>query len=68
MLLEVVNTQFTMDMKIPSMYLKVMSDGTIECHAIRFGQKDTDSVKTTQVSLHELAKSNPSLTIPACGI
>ena len=63
-LLEVVNRLFTMDMKIPSTYLKVMSDGTIECHAIRFGEKDRDSVKTMQVSRHELAKINFVLSDP----
>ena len=63
-LLEVVNRHFTMDMKIPSIYLKVMSDGKIECHAIKFGEKDEDSVKTMQLSLHELAKITAVLNNP----
>jgi hypothetical protein len=41
-----------------------MSDGTIECHAITFGEEDKDPVKTTQLSADELAKLTAVLNDP----
>ena len=65
LVLEVVNEHFTRGEEIRSTFLKVLSEGTIECHAIRFGWKDEkDSVKTMQVSLAELAKISSVLNDP----
>jgi len=53
-LLQVVNRHFTVGKRIPSTYLKVLSDGTIECQAI--DMHDVDAVKTTKISPSELAR------------
>lgn len=58
LLLRVVNRHFTVGKRIPSDFLKVFSDGTVECHAVKFGKHDEDAVKKTQLSPADLAKVN----------
>lgn len=61
LLLRVVNRHFTVGKRIPSAYLKVFSDGSVECHAVRFGEHDKDDVKKMQLSTDELAKLTSAL-------
>lgn len=61
LLLRVVNRHFTVGKRIPSDYLKVFSDGSVECHAIKFGEHDEDDVKKGQLSPDELAKLTSAL-------
>jgi len=61
LLLRVVNRHFTVGKRIPSDFVKVFSDGTVECHAVKFGKHDEDSVKKTQLSRAELAKVTSAL-------
>jgi hypothetical protein len=56
LLLRVVNRHFTVGKRIPSDFLKVFSDGTVECRAVKFGKHDEDAVKKTQLSRDELTK------------
>jgi hypothetical protein len=44
--LEVTNIHFTMGEKIPSVYLRVFSDGTAECHVEKYTEKDKDIAKS----------------------
>jgi hypothetical protein len=53
--LRVVNRHFTVGKRIPSEFLKVFTDGSVECHAIDFGGRDKDGVKKGQLSPNELA-------------
>jgi hypothetical protein len=61
LLLRVVNRHFTVGKRIPSDYLKVFSDGSVECHAIKFGEHDEDDVKKGQLSPDDLAKLTSAL-------
>jgi hypothetical protein len=45
-ILEVMNYHFTVGKKIPSVYLRVFSDGTAECHTEKYMGLETDVVKT----------------------
>jgi len=56
LLLRVVNRHFTVGNRIPSDFLKVFSDGTVECRAVKFGEHDANAVKMTHLSRNELAK------------
>lgn len=56
LLLRVVNRHFTVGKRIPSDFLEVFSDGSVECHAIKFGEHDEDHVKKGQLSPDELVK------------
>ncbi len=47
-LLEVVNRHFTIGKKIPSVYLRLFSDGTAECHTMNSGEKDAVKIKHLQ--------------------
>jgi hypothetical protein len=44
--LEVTNIHFTMGKKIPSIYLRVFSDGTAECHTEKYTEKEKDITKS----------------------
>ncbi len=46
--LEVINRHFTVGKKIPSVYLRVLSDGTAECHTLRYW-KEPDVVKSRKL-------------------
>lgn len=61
LLLRVVNRHFTVGKRIPSAYLMVFSDGSVECHALKFGRQDKDDVKKMQLSAEELAKLTSAL-------
>jgi len=61
LLLRVVNRHFTVGKRIPSAYLKVFSDGSVECHAVKFGEHDKDDVKKMQLSADEFAKLTSAL-------
>lgn len=50
-ILEVINRHFTVGKKIPSVYLRVFSDGSAECHAEKYWD-EPDSVKKKALS-HE---------------
>jgi hypothetical protein len=53
--LEVVNRHFTVGEKIPSLYLRVLSDGTAECHAIKYWD-ETDVKKMKTLPAEDFAK------------
>jgi len=62
-LLQVVNRHFTVGKRISSTYLKVLSDGTIECHAI--DKHDADAAKKTQIGTSELVRVTSLLNDPS---
>lgn len=62
-LLQVVNRHFTVGKRIPSNYLKVFSDGTVECQAI--DKHDGDAVRKTQISPNEVAQFTSVLNDPS---
>ena len=45
-IVEVMNYHFTMGHKISSVFLKVLSDGTVECHSLRATGSEANVVKT----------------------
>ena len=44
-ILEIINQHITVGLRIPSAYLTVFSDGTVECHTLKFDGRETDVVK-----------------------
>jgi hypothetical protein len=54
-ILEVINKHFTMGLQIPSVYLRVFSDGTADCHALRYG-RELDVVKRKTLTSDEFSK------------
>jgi len=65
-ILEVVNNHFTMGRKIPSLYLRVFSDGSAECHAVRFDGVE-DSVKKGSLPPKEVLDVRTALNQPGLG-
>ena len=61
-LLQVVNRHFTVGKKIPSTYLKVLSDGTVQCEAI--DNREVGAVRKAQLSPSELAQITSVLNEP----
>jgi hypothetical protein len=62
-ILEVVNNHFTMGRKTPSLYLRLFSNGTAECHAVKFtGQED--GVKKEALPPKEFAEITAVLNQP----
>jgi hypothetical protein len=55
-LLRIVNQHLTVGKRIPSDFVKLFSDGTVECHAVKFWDEE-DAVKKAQLSPDELAKA-----------
>jgi hypothetical protein len=53
-IVEVTNYQFTMGKKIASVFLKVLSDGTVECHSLRTTGPEANVVKKKALTPHEL--------------
>lgn len=51
-ILEVVNRHITVGKRIPSLYLRVSSDRTAECHTVRFGN-ESDIVKRKKIPRQE---------------
>jgi len=60
-ILEVVNNHFTVGRKIPSVYLRVFSDGTAECHAKNPSRRDEDATIKKHLSPQEFAEINAVL-------
>jgi hypothetical protein len=63
-ILEVVNNHFTMGRKIPSIYLRLFSDGTAECHAVSFTGDEQETVKKERLSPKEFEKIRVVLNQP----
>ncbi len=63
--LEVVNNHFTVGMKIPSVYLRLFSDGTAECHTVKFTGKEEDTVRKAHLEPREFAEVITVLNQPA---
>ena len=55
-ILEVINKHFTIGLKIPSVYLRVFSDGIAECHTVRYTGHEADVVKRKALNPDELIK------------
>jgi hypothetical protein len=60
---KVVNNHFTVGKKLPSIYLKVFSNGTTECHALK-DPKQTDTVKMQRLSEDGFAELKSALDQP----
>ncbi len=54
-ILEVINKHFTIGLKIPSVYLRAFSDGTVECHTVRYTGHEADIVKRNTLTPDELS-------------
>jgi hypothetical protein len=63
-ILEVINNHFTIGQKIPSLYVKVFSDGTAECHAIKFTGRENNDVKREHLPAKEFAEIKSLLDQP----
>ena len=63
-ILEVINKHFTMGHKIPSVYLRVFSDGTTECHTIKYTGSEVDIVKRQKLAQEELEKLEALIQTP----
>jgi hypothetical protein len=64
-LLEVINRHFTMGKRIPSVYLRVFSDGTVECHMQKYTGKEIDSVKRKTLAAQEFETLRAVIENPA---
>jgi hypothetical protein len=53
LILEVATTHFTLGRQIPSVYLRVYSDGWAECHTVRFTGHEKEKVKRTKLARRE---------------
>jgi hypothetical protein len=60
-ILEVVNNHFTVGRKIPSIYLRLFSDGSAECHAVRFSGHEQENIKTGYVPPKEFDEIKAAL-------
>jgi hypothetical protein len=63
LLLEVRNTHFTVGRKIKSTYLRVLSDGSVECHTEKYWHEQ-DVVKRGMLSSEDLEALNRLLNDP----
>jgi hypothetical protein len=54
----------TRGQKIPSLYVKVFSDGTAECHAIKFTGRENNDVKREHLPAKEFAEIKSLLDQP----
>jgi hypothetical protein len=68
LILEVVNRHFTMGRKIRSVYLRVYSDGTAECHTVKYTGHETDDgpdiAKQKALAPGELQRLEAALNSP----
>ena len=62
-ILEVINRHFTVGKKIPSIYLRVFSNGTAECHTEKFWD-EADVVKTKVLSEEEFERLKAVINDP----
>jgi hypothetical protein len=63
LILEVVNRHFTVGEKIPSTYLKIYSDGTAECHTLKYWD-EPDVAKTKSLPIEEFNQLKALLEHP----
>ncbi len=68
LILEVINRHFTVGRKIRSVYLRVYSDGTAECHTVKYTGHETDDrpdiVKQKTLAPGELQSLEAALNNP----
>jgi hypothetical protein len=64
MILEVINRHFTVGQKIPSVYLRVLSDRTATCHLLNSTGKDTGIVKEKTLTPEEFERLKAQLDRP----
>ena len=62
-ILEVMNRHFTMGKKIPSLYVRVFSDGTAECHTEKYN-KEKDVAKMKVLSVDEFERLKAAMNEP----
>jgi hypothetical protein len=64
-ILEIVNRHFTVGKRIPSLYLRLFSDGTVECSTIKFGKHDVATTRKERLKPEELAQVTSILNDPS---
>jgi hypothetical protein len=55
-LLEVLNRHFTIGRKIPSVYLRIFYDHTLECHSLSYTGEEADTVKKSVLTPEEFGR------------
>ena len=60
-ILEVVNNHFTVGRKIPSIYLRLFSDGTAECHALDSTEHEQGTVRKGRLTPNDFEKTKAVL-------
>ena len=63
-ILEVMNKHFTRGTTIPSLYLRVFSDGTAECHTEKFSGEERDVTKRKVLGAKEFEKLKAVINEP----
>jgi hypothetical protein len=63
-ILDVTNVHFTMGKKIPSVYLRVSSNGTAECHTEKYTGKEKDITKSKALDSKEFEILNALINEP----
>ena len=63
LILEVINRHFTVGEKIPSTYLRIYSDGTAECHTLKYWD-EPDVAKTKSLPIEEFNQLKALLEQP----
>jgi hypothetical protein len=64
LLLEVMNWHFTIGRKIPSAFLRVYSDGSVECHALQYSGEEKDVIKTQTLTTDKLDRMRVLISRP----
>ncbi|HWZ97707.1 MAG TPA: hypothetical protein VN025_08100 [Candidatus Dormibacteraeota bacterium] len=54
LILQVINKHHTIGQAIPSVYIRVFSDGRVECHTVQYTGKETDIPKSKTLTGDEL--------------
>jgi hypothetical protein len=63
-ILEVINSHFTVGRRIPSVYLRVFFDGTVECHTIKYVGDEKEIVKKGKLTPEEFGRLESLLNAP----
>jgi len=63
-ILEVINRHFTVGKKIPSVYLRVFSDRTVECHPLSYAGEEPDFAKKKVLTPGEFERLKALLDQP----
>jgi hypothetical protein len=63
-ILQVINKHCTMGRTIPSLYLRVFSNGTVECHKVKYASDDADLVRTKTLTTEEVGNLVTLLASP----